>query len=188
MAQWISACLFALSPNIDNFPIGIAYGLRGMRIGAGGNLLIACLTSLGTAAAMLLGGGLARLIPPDTANALGCMLLVLMGLWMLYREAQGGMGAPEQPPADAYGTRLGLRESAALAAALMVNNMGLGVGARITGLSIVKTTACTFVCSLILLAGGAAVGRRFGGGHLGRYAGVCSAALIVALGVYELFI
>jgi len=32
------------------------------------------------------------------------------------------------------------------------------------------------------------VGRRFGGGHLGRYAGVCSAALIVALGVYELFI
>ena len=123
MAQWISACLFALSANIDNFPIGIAYGLRGMRIGAGGNLLIACLTSLGTAAAMLLGGGLARLIPPDTANALGCMLLVLMGLWMLYREAQGGMGAPEQPPADA-GTRLGLRESAALAAALMVNNMG----------------------------------------------------------------
>ena len=98
------------------------------------------------------------------------------------------VGAPEQPPADAYGTRLGLRESAALAAALMVNNMGLGVGARITGLSIVKTTACTFVCSLILLAGGAAVGRRFGGGHLGRYAGVCSAALIVALGVYELFI
>ena len=86
MAQWISACLFALSANIDNFPIGIAYGLRGMRIGAGGNLLIACLTSLGTAAAMLLGGGLARLIPPDTANALGCMLLVLMGLWMLYRE------------------------------------------------------------------------------------------------------
>ena len=55
MAQWISACLFALSANIDNFPIGIAYGLRGMRIGAGGNLLIACLTSLGTAAAMLLG-------------------------------------------------------------------------------------------------------------------------------------
>ena len=104
MAQWISACLFALSANIDNFPIGIAYGLRGMRIGAGGNLLIACLTSLGTAAAMLLGGGLARLIPPDTANALGCMLLVLMGLWMLYREAQGGIGAPEQPPADA-GTR-----------------------------------------------------------------------------------
>ena len=71
---------------------------------------------------------------------------------------------------------------------LMVNNVGFGVGARITGLSIVKTTACTFVCSLILLAGGAAVGRRFGGGHLGRYAGVCSAALIVALGVYELFI
>ena len=129
MAQWISACLFALSANIDNFPIGIAYGLRGMRIGAGGNLLIACLTSLGTAAAMLLGGGLARLIPPDTANALGCMLLVLMGLWMLYREAQGGMGAPEQPPADA-GTRLGLRESAALAAALMVNNVGFGVGAQ----------------------------------------------------------
>ena len=167
MAQWISACLFALSANIDNFPIGIAYGLRGMRIGAGGNLLIACLTSLGTAAAML---------------------LVLMGLWMLYRETQGGMGAPEQPPADACGTRLGLRESAALAAALMVNNVGFGVGVRITGLSIVKTTACTFVCSLILLAGGAAVGRRFGGGHLGRYAGVCSAALIVALGVYELFI
>ena len=24
---------FALSANIDNFPIGIAYGLRGMRIG-----------------------------------------------------------------------------------------------------------------------------------------------------------
>ena len=40
MAQWISACLFALSANIDNFPIGIAYGLRGMRIGAGGNLIL----------------------------------------------------------------------------------------------------------------------------------------------------
>ena len=169
MAQWISACLFALSANIDNFPIGIAYGLRGMRIGAGGNLLIACLTSLGTAAAMLLGGGLARLIPPDTANALGCVLLVLMGLWMLYREAQGGMGAPEQPPADA-GTRLGLRESAALAAALMVNNMGFGVGARITGLSIVKTTACTFVCcgqAVRRRASGQVCGSMLGGAHCG---------------------
>ncbi len=155
---------------------------------AGGNLLIACLTSLGYSGCNAAGRRAGTADPADTANALGCMLLVLMGLWMLYREAQGGMGAPEQPPADACGTRLGLRESAALAAALMVNNMGFGVGARITGLSIVKTTACTFVCSLILLAGGAAVGRRFGGGHLGRYAGVCSAALIVALGVYELFI
>ena len=114
------------------------------------------------------------------------VLLVSMGLWMLYREAQADRGAGTA----ACGRRnaAGPAGSAALAAALMVNNMGFGVGARITGLSIVKTTACTFVCSLILLAGGAAVGRRFGGGHLGRYAGVCSAALIVALGVYELFI
>ena len=71
MAQWISACLFALSANIDNFPIGIAYGLRGMRIGAGGNLLIACLTSLGTAAAMLLGGGLARADPAGHGKCIG---------------------------------------------------------------------------------------------------------------------
>ena len=54
MAQWISACLFALSANIDNFPIGIAYGLRGMRIVACANLLISCLTILCTSPAILL--------------------------------------------------------------------------------------------------------------------------------------
>ena len=37
----ISAVLFAVSANMDNIPLGIAYGIRGIRISFARNLLIA---------------------------------------------------------------------------------------------------------------------------------------------------
>ena len=86
MAQWISACLFALSANIDNFPHRhcLRVVCASERRQPSHRMPYQSRYSGRNAAGRRAGTA----DPAGTANALGCMLLVLMGLWMLYREAR----------------------------------------------------------------------------------------------------
>lgn len=44
----LSALLFSLSSNLDNLVIGIAYGIKKIRIDTTANLIVALVTSTGT--------------------------------------------------------------------------------------------------------------------------------------------
>lgn len=286
--HYISAMMFALSANMDNVAIGLAYGIKDVQIRFRSNLLIACLTSLGTLISMEAGATLTALLPEGLATNLGCGLLILMGLWFVvkslhsrisaalrahsgeedeevydpfreeaedvsfsglesaalagvpsglthtksgckvvisgapeflsgealqtaaadaaliqaeaamaqvpFTQAEAAMmrtrsaGCPDSPKEEFCESYVSWKESFFLALALMINNLGFGVGARIAGLPIAATSVCTFFFSMFLLSAGVYLGKHFSHTFVGRYTDLISGCIIIALGLYEFFI
>lgn len=207
----ISAVLFAVSANMDNIPLGIAYGIRGIRISFARNLLIALITSAGTFISMSLGTIVTLFLKKETAALIGCSILIIMGLWLIagfFRKKQkaaeqkteiephsdqnDGTGdkTPEHTPSQGKGCHVSMstRQSLGLAFVLMINNMGFGIGANIAGLPILLTSLCTFIFSMLLLITGVKIGLAFTNDRLGAYSELISGILIVILGIYELFV
>ncbi|MGD0152267.1 MAG: hypothetical protein ABSC17_00685 [Thermacetogeniaceae bacterium] len=91
----------ALSCNLDNIMVGLAYGTRRIRLPLESNLLIALITSVGTLVTMLLGQDLARLyFNTRIANYLGAGIIIIAGLYVLIQSCwQRGIidTAPLQP-------------------------------------------------------------------------------------------
>lgn len=199
--HFISAALFAMSANLDNFTIGIVCGINKIRINLIDNLVIAAFSCVGTFFSMSIGRVLGGFISERAANLIGSSLLILIGLWLLYaffREMRKSRNRTEERMVDLTETvadcecaslrRISRREVLTLAFALAVNNMALGVGGSITGLSPYITSVCTFFLSIALIAGGQSFGRAWLSAALGKYASLLSAGMILALGLYEIFI
>jgi putative sporulation protein YtaF len=79
----ISILLFAFSANIDNFTVGIAYGIKKIKIGLLSNLLIALITAIGTFVSMAVGLAVSKILTASIANVVGSVILILIGIWII---------------------------------------------------------------------------------------------------------
>lgn len=197
----LSSLLFAVSANIDSIVVGISLGLKNIKVGTAINLLIALILSAVTVLSIAAGSILYIIIPIELSNMIGGGILIIIGLYSfikpLYdtrhgkktsKEDKGGylsvLEAPEKADKDSSGN-IDARESILLAAALSLNNLGMGIGAGITGLNLYITAVFSFVLSIAFLSAGCRLGKRFALKAFGEYASVAGAALIILLGVYE---
>lgn len=94
---------------------------------------------------------------------------------------------PEQADKDRSG-HIDVKEAIALAFGLTINNLGSGVGAGISGLSIALTAALTFIFSVASVIGGYFLGDRLSTRMTGIWAGIISGLMVVGVGIYEYFI
>jgi putative sporulation protein YtaF len=92
---------------------------------------------------------------------------------------------PETADADHSGS-IEMKESIALALALTVNNIGVGVAASVAGVSVWPATLLTFVTSLLAIKLGAGFGQQFIAGLLGLYASFLSGFVIFVVGLASL--
>ncbi|MBZ4666479.1 sporulation membrane protein YtaF [Mahella sp.] len=203
----LSSLLFAFSVTIDSFVVGVAYGIKKIRISLLSNFLIALISSFGTFLAMSVGLLIAALMPSAIGNALGGIILIVIGLLSILDyfkkrcekrkedidDAADLIGCtdildnPEKADADSSGD-IDTKEAVTLAFALTINNLIVGIGASISALNIIFTTFCTFVLSIVMIAFGGLIGRHYLTKALGEYALLVSGIIIIALGLYEIFI
>lgn len=187
--QLIPIVFFVVSSNLDNLVIGLSYGLKGIAIGPGANLLIGLITLAGTVLSMGVGKGLLLLLPQGMAELLGSLAVLAIGLWLLLGWLRRRGSAPwPQEGAERFdrdcSKRIEAGEALALGAALTVNNMGLGIGASAMGLGILATSLGSCLCSILCLHMGNRVGRSWLSGVVGRYAEPLSGLLVLAMGLY----
>ena len=202
-----STLLFTLSANIDNFTVGIAYGVKKIRIGLFSNILIATISCIGTFLSMSIGTFISKLIPLNISNILGSLILISIGLWFIkdfivkstfdskpclstnkeFNKYIEILDDPCKADIDNSGS-IDIKESISLAFALTINNFGLGIGARITGLNIILTTSFIFVFSLLTIILGYYFGKSYLSIYLGKYAPLLAGIIIVILGTYEILI
>lgn len=193
MMHILSSLLFALSANIDNFVVGLSYGLKKIRIGLMSNLLIALISLIGTVLSMLVGKIIFKFIPENMSNSLGSIMLILIGSWILVKplwenkHSDDILENPERADVD-NSLSIDAKESIALAFALTINNVGLGIGASITGLNIVITSLFTFIFSLLMVKIGYICGSYYLSKVFSKKATFVSGLIIIALGIYEMFI
>ncbi|MBO3459273.1 sporulation membrane protein YtaF [Aetokthonos hydrillicola Thurmond2011] len=202
----LSSVFLALSSNVDNFAIGIAYGVKRIKIGISGNFIIAIFSSLGTYCSMSIGAILAKFLSHNLANLLGSGALVAIGIWGIWdaiiterkekrRKNKSSVNElsyttfiNEPERADLDKSRLiDVRESLTLAFALTINNIAGGVGAGLSGVNIFITTYLTFVLSITAIFFGYFLGARFTAQMSGKITGILSGCLIICIGIYEYF-
>jgi len=215
LSQLLTILLLAISCNLDNVGVGIAYGARGIGIPLASNLLIALITAAGTGFCIVFGQQIFQVLPGEVGVILGAVLLIGMGAWVIRQEvrARNCWRQEVQPPDPANGPArkswlrrlllilqhpvladqdlsgyIDLKESLLLSMALMLNNIPNGVGAGLLGLSTLLTTLMVGVLSILTFWVGIGLGRSLGVRWLGRHAGTVSGLLLIVIGVAEIIL
>lgn len=187
----LSSLLFSISANVDNFVVGLSYGIKGIKIGGLSNLIISLVTFAGTILSMLFSKFIIRFIPRHVTSIIGSIILIAIGGWTIIgpllknTNDKGILNNPEKADKD-KSLHIDSKESITLALALSLNNIGLGVGASMAGLNIVTTSLLTLVFSLIMIRIGYILGEVYLSNRFSEKATLVSGILIVLLGVGEL--
>jgi putative sporulation protein YtaF len=212
-SQLLIALLLAISCNLDNVGVGIAYGARGIDIPLASNLLIAFITAGGTLICIVFGQQVFRVLPTNHAVFLGAALLVAMGIWTIgqefFKQRHQNQEAPSprqandlagkslmrratlvlEDPAladrDSSG-HIDVKESLSLSLALMLNNLPNGLGAGMLGLSALLITLCVGLLSILTFWLGIGIGRSLRPAGLGQWTGMLAGLLLIAIGVSQI--
>jgi putative Mn2+ efflux pump MntP len=183
---WLAALLIGVVSNLDNLGVGVALGIRGTRIDAMANLTVAGITMAATAAAVMFGHVLARLVPSAVTDWLGPVIIIAIGITTALTSARSprlpGCARAWRHPRSTEGV-ITWREAFVLGVALSVNNLGTGVGAGVSGIPVLATTASAGLISLVCVGGGSHFGRTLGRLVLERHAPLIAGMLLLAVGV-----
>ena len=187
-ALMIPLILFALSATSDSFIIGFNYGARNIKIPFLSNIFITLICFTGTYLAMTAGSFLSRLLPGNASDLIGACILFGLGTYMLMqslRTHKKDLCDSETIDAD-HSQVIEGKESILLGALLCMNNIGIGIGASISGLSPVFTSAACALLSFFLILGGHCIGSHLTNHILKKVLELCSAGILIVLGGYEI--
>lgn len=203
MILFLSSLLFSLSSNLDNVVVGTAYGLKKIKIGIIANLIIAIITSTGTFLSMSVGIYISKLLPQYITNSFGAGTIIILGGYFViesiiklkYNKTSKELALKDIDDMIEYAEKSDLdnsgdidtKEALLVAFALTFNNLGTGVAASITGVSIQFTVIFTFILSILTIKLGEAIGSNILGSFLGKYGPLISGILLLILGIIEFF-
>lgn len=97
MLDFLSAILLATAISLDGLGVGVAYGVKGMKIPRRARLLVAMVSVLTVTAAFFFGSSLRWIFSPQTGILVGRLILVAVGLWLL---AQGWLAGGDNDEVD----------------------------------------------------------------------------------------
>lgn len=185
----LRAVLIAALSNLDNLGVGVALGIRGTRVAAIPSLIIAAITMAGTAAAMLSGRALSKLVASSTAASLGALIIIGVGAAtvlaaLIARRASTRSRRDLSVQARRNETGFtSYREALVLGVALSANNVGSGIGAGVVGIPPLATTLLAGAFSLLCIGGGSSAGRFLGRPLLGDRGPLVSGLALLAVGI-----
>jgi len=191
----VTSFLIAGAANLDNGGVGVAYGLRKIRIPIGPNILIAAVAAGGALVFGLIGERAATLLPLWADSWIGAFVIIGVGVWVLIGDAMtrrvprgpfaGVLAKPATADADHSGD-ISLRESLLLSVALGINAWAGGLGAGLLGLGLWPVVAGVGIMSMLMLAVGVSLGSDVLGRLLGTRATLMAGLLLIGIGIKQL--
>ncbi|MDR3591707.1 MAG: sporulation membrane protein YtaF [Negativicutes bacterium] len=208
---WLVILGLAFSSSLDNFGVGIAYGIRNIRISWLSNMVIAVICFLFSIAGIVFGLWLAEILPGILPSLVGGFLLFVIGLRIVLlaaprkkQSASGGSNEttaptnlkeilehPEIADVDKSG-EIGFGESIILGIALSANALTNGLGAGLLGLSPFAISFTASVGSFITIWAGTLLGNkaaniRIGPFTLGEAGTALSGIILIAIAAETFF-
>lgn len=197
---FLSILLFSAAVTCDGLIIGLSYGARKVKINFMCNLIVGIISCLGTMIGMYTGQLFDIFLVESVATYLGSVLLFLFGLYMFYQALYKQLNARKQKEAlmtnvadlaetfdRDHSKTIEVKEALMLGLFLCINNIGLGVGASLTGLNILLTSITCLVLSVVFIGGGCHLTYNFLSEKTVRYAEYVASIMIMILAIYELF-
>lgn len=202
MLNILTSLLFCISFNLDNIAIGIAYGIKKIKLGFFSNLLIAFITTIGTFLSMCISKQILNFIPLNVASIIGALIIILLGLYFLIQSIIDLYGnenlklltIKNSKNMIEYASKtdkdksnyIDRKEAISVALGLSFNNIGMGIIASATGINLFLATFFTFIFSITFLSFGIYIGNKFIGKILGKFAPLISGILLIILGIIEI--
>lgn len=198
-----SALLFALSANIDSFIIGLSCGIRKIKISALQIILISLITLCGTTAALAAGRELLLRFSFPYAKYTGKLILLIFGLYYaakflfmnifhpISKSQETEISACPSAPETANNAKplspdqtLSWKNACIFGISLSANNLGIGLGASISGLLIIPASVISFTASISFLLLGNHTGRCMPFQKSERYADLFCGMLLILLSIF----
>lgn len=198
--NFFTILLFSASATCDSLIIGLSYGSRKIKINFINNLIVGLISCLGTMIGMYTGRLFDLFLVESVTQYLGSVLLFLFGLYMFYQalykqiKARNDKNKVISDAADLAeifdknnSKNIELSEALILGFFLCINNVGLGIGASLSGLNILLTSFTCFVLSVLFIEVGCHLTYRFLSEKTVQYAEYIASITIMLLALYELF-
>ncbi|MBB4824363.1 putative Mn2+ efflux pump MntP [Sporosarcina luteola] len=180
--QLLSIILIGIAANLDNLGISLSYGLRYHRIPLVYNLVISFISMLFAYFSILAGSLISGYIPMTIANMIGGLVLIGLGSWFIWRPANHSNGTSQRI------TTIHWKESIMLGFLLAINCLSIGFGAGFTGVPPFLASLSIGIFSFISIVIGVKLGHRIGYTWFGQQSDRIAGALLVLIGLYEIFI
>ena len=211
MVELLAIFMFALAVSTDGFMVGIAYGVKKIRMPIVAMAIIFLASSLAVTIAMTLGKGLASFFNPTVAARLGAIVLVLIGLYYLLQaglqrvcnrksnEEEALLSLNVRPlgiivqilkePASADfddSGEISPQEAFFLGTALAMDAFAAGIGLAMTGFNILLTAITVGMLQFILINIGLTVGRIMENERLKNISSLLAGIILLVLGTCKL--
>lgn len=199
-----SIIAIGIASNLDNAGVGIAYGVRRIRIPSLQNLAIAMISFLATLVAGLFGNAVTAWLSPRVGTWIGTVVIVAVGVWVLMQPFLARR--PKKPKESAHSSSfitnilrnpeeadrnknqaIGFGEAMILGIALAMNALAGGFDAGITKLDVVWTAISVGLFSFVLLGLADFAGRRYAADQLGEKATIAAGILLIIVGIHQMF-
>lgn len=211
--EWLIVCLFASAVSADGFMVGVAYGLKQIKIPVLSLAVIALSSALAVTLSMLCGMALASFFTPDTAYFIGAAILIVIGAYFLLQACRQRIlnldlaKGEESPllslnvkslgiviqilkhPSDAdmdSSGEISTKEAFFLGLALAMDAFGAGIGVAMAGFNILLTAICVGVLKFILINSGLYLGRILQNERINNLSSLVTGLILIAIGVSEL--
>lgn len=202
--QVLASLGLALGLSLDSGLVGIIYAARKLRIPPLSLILVSLATGMLMLVSMTAGEIVSLLVPPGLAQILGGTIILLIGLWQLWRgcvEKSHNEGTQDGPvtqvslvtqiiraPVLADQDNSGdidLRESVLLGLALGMDALAAGFGASLTDFSWLVLPVVS-VCSPLFLLLGSCLGNLLNLDRPIPRAGVLTGAILTIVGLLKI--
>ena len=187
---WITVILIGIAANLDNLGIGLAYGVKRVKIPLLSNVTIAIISMIVTFVAVTAGEKMIDFISIQIANFLGSLLLCLIGVWTILSKKfskNGIMANPELFDED-KNFIISFREALTLGFVLSANCFAGGVAIGANGIPVIWTVLSIGTFSVLSVAIGSHFGTLLTNTFIGKYSTAISGTILIAIGIFEMFV
>ncbi len=175
--------VLAAALSVDTFSASFAYGMGRIRIPAASIGILAAISSLTLAVALLAGNLLSGLLPQSLTNDISFLILFILGIIKLFDKSCKKQAEQANKDKDNI---LSPAEAFPLGAALSIDSVAAGIGAGVSPAHIIATILATFLMGIAAILGGSFLGRA-----VSRHsdANLCwiSGVLLIVLAFMKLF-
>lgn len=207
ITQWLLVLGFAISSSIDNFGVGVSYGVTKIKIGFKANLLIAMIAFLFSITGIYFGGYISKIMPGTLSTLVAALFVLIIGVRIILitltakrktspsnsfenKGITSYLKQPERADSDKSG-EISITEASVLGVAVSMNALTNGLGAGLMKLSPIYVSTAAAVFSFIAIWAGVKLGDRVANirisrFNLGQFSTMISGAVLLIIAAHML--
>lgn len=208
---WITVLFLAFSSSIDNFGVGITYGIQGIKVGLLANLIISIIAFVFSEIGIVSGEYISKVFPGTLSNVIGAFFLLVIGLRIVlltiprkekvtltYNHDDESvsnivtnyLSSPEKADVDRSGD-ISSFEAVILGTAVSMNALTNGLGVGLIGLSPFAISIAASIFSFLAIWLGVLLGKKganvkIGRWSLGQFSSIISGIILVLIAIHNL--